>query len=111
MLESLSWFKVSGQLLSPTGWYGYEDFIGDKTKRFTLFRILPKTDGSVKLVLTVQLFAALALMLGVIPQLMAFICFVTLISVHNRTPYVLNACDTIRRFLCFFLIFAASGQQ
>ena len=53
----------------------------------------------------------MCLTLGILPNLAAFICFVTLVSIHNRNIYVLSSGDTVYRFFCLFLIFAPSDAQ
>ena len=58
-----------------------------------------------------QLIAGLFLTVGLLPNLAALICFITLISIHNRNIYVLSSGDTVYRFFCLFLIFAPLNTQ
>jgi hypothetical protein len=110
--ETYSWLGVYKNLLSPEGWFGYDDYERTLKKfRFSLLNYLPVTSDSIKWVLGVQFVAGLFLTAGVLPQLAAFICFVTLVSLHNRNIYVLSSGDTVYRFFCLFLIFAPSGHQ
>ncbi len=110
--ETFSWLGTYKNLLSPEGWFGYDDFIKhQKTIRFSLLSYLPNHTYSILLLLVVQFGAGLLLALGIVPQLAALVCFITLTSLHNRNTYVLSAGDTVYRFFCLFLIFAPTGTQ
>ena len=110
--ETYSWLGTYKNLLSPGGWFGYDDFIKhQKAIRFSLLSYLPNHTYSILLLLGVQFVAGLLMALGIVPQLAAMVCFITLTSLHNRNPYVLSAGDTVYRFFCLFLIFAPTGTQ
>ena len=113
IIDSIWWWRLSPLLLHPQGWYGYEDYEQDKEKflNFSLLKYLPRTLGSVHLVILIQIVASFMVTLGIIPNIAALICFITLISIHNRNLYVVNSGDTVRRFLVLFLIFAPSSYQ
>ena len=57
--------------------------------------------------------AALALMLGVHARAAAVICWVLLVSLHNRQPLVISGSDLILRLLLFWALFLplASGSS
>lgn len=110
--ETYSWLGVYKNLLSPTGWFSFEDFEKHHAPlRFSLLTYLPTSDTSIRLLLFVQAIAALCLTLGVGAQVAAGVCFLTLVSLHNRNLFALNSCDTVHRYFCLFLLFAPSGQQ
>jgi uncharacterized membrane protein YphA (DoxX/SURF4 family) len=112
LIETLTWQGRNKQLLLPDGWFGYEDYkANDKEPRFSLLNYLPPTHTSVNLVFGLQLVAGVCLMLGIFSNLAAVVCFVTLVSIHNRNIYVLSSGDTVYRFFCLFLIFAPSDTQ
>ncbi len=112
LLETSGWLRTYRILLSPDGWFGQEDYQKyGRPKRFSLLSYLPPTTRSVEIVLGLQVVAALCLTLGIFPQVAALVCFVTLVSIHNRNLYALNSGDTVGRFFCLFLIFAPSGSQ
>ena len=108
--DTWKWIEDHEFFLCPKGALGWEDYeLGFRKHRFSLLNYLPATSRSVLLVLGLQGVAALALLVGWLPQLSAFILFVTLTSIHHRNVYAINSGDTVRRFFCLFLIFAPSG--
>lgn len=111
--DSIFWWKLSRLLLSPDGWYGYEDYAADKKKYFyfSTLKFMPRNLGSVHALILIQLVASIFILLGIYPNYAALVCFITLVSIHNRNLYVLNSGDTVRRFLILFLIIAPSGGQ
>lgn len=112
LLETHGWLHTYHTLLSPSGWFGYEDYQKNgRPIRFSLLNYLPPTTRSVEILLGLQIAAALCLTLGIFPQMAALVCFITLVSIHNRNMYALNSGDTVCRFFCLFLIFAPSGSQ
>ncbi|QJW90118.1 HTTM domain-containing protein [Spirosoma taeanense] len=112
LTETRNWLSVYKPLLSVDGWFGYPEYASAlKPFRFSLLNYLPATNKSVELVLLLQFIAGLCLMVGVFPQLAALLCFVTLVSIHNRNIYVLSSGDALYRFFCLLLIFAPSDTQ
>ncbi|MEM9410038.1 MAG: HTTM domain-containing protein [Planctomycetota bacterium] len=78
-------------------------------KRFNLFNLLPKTDSSVYWVLCLNGVSGFTLAAGCCTQISAFICFVTLVSIHHRNPAILHGGDTLMRAMSFLLIFSPAG--
>ncbi len=112
LLETWSWRKVYPQLLGPQGWFDLDSYLRHLSPtRMTLLQYLPATLRPVEMLLLLQALAGSCLVLGLAPNFAAGICFVTLVSLHNRNPYVLNSGDTVCRFFCLFLLFAPSGTQ
>ena len=112
LTETRNWLSVYKTLLSPDGWFGYEDYAETQRKvRFSLLNYLPATNRSVELILALQFVAAFCLTIGILPQVAALVCFITLVSIHNRNLYVLSSGDALYRFFCLFLIFAPSETQ
>ena len=111
--DTLSWSGLSGLLISPDGWYAYKDYQEDKEKYFyfSVFKYLPRTYTSVRLIIWVQMLASVMILLGIWPNIFALLAFITLNSIHNRNLYVLNSGDTVRRFLLLYLVFAPSAYQ
>lgn len=110
LIETLTWQGRNKQLLLPDGWFGYEDYQAH-LHRFSLLNYLPPTRTSLHWVFGIQLVAGICLTLGVFSNLAALVCFVTLVSIHNRNIYVLSSGDTVYRFFCLFLVFAPFDTQ
>ena len=92
IVDSIYWWRLAPVLLSPGGWYGYQDYHEDKEKYlyFSLLKYLPKSLASVRALLALQMLMAVLMLLGIYANLSAAICFITLVSLHNRNLYVLN---------------------
>ncbi len=110
LIETLAWQGQNKQLLQPNGWFGYEDY-NAHLHRFSLLNYLPPTTASLNWIFGLQLVAGICLMLGIFSNFAAFVCFVTLVSIHNRNIYVLSSGDTVYRFFCLFLVFAPFDTQ
>jgi uncharacterized membrane protein YphA (DoxX/SURF4 family) len=112
LIETWVWQGKNKILLQPEGWFGYDDYKRNKKDlRFSLLNYLPPTTASLNLIFGIQFMAGLCLTLGILPNLAAFVCFVTLVSIHNRNIYVLSSGDTVYRFFCLFLIFSPFDAQ
>ncbi|GAB2576088.1 HTTM domain-containing protein [Spirosoma areae] len=112
LTETRNWLSIYKTLLSPDGWFGYEDYTKNlRPLRFSLLNYMPATNRSVERIFLIQAIAGVCLTLGVLPQLAALVCFITLVSIHNRNLYVLSSGDSIYRYFCLFLIFAPSATQ
>ncbi|NBB18755.1 HTTM domain-containing protein [Runella sp. CRIBMP] len=112
LIETWVWQGKNKILLQPTGWFGYDDYKKNKKDlRFSLLNYLSPTTASLNLIFGIQFIAGLCLALGIFPNLAAFVCFVTLVSIHNRNIYVLSSGDTVYRFFCLFLIFSPSDAE
>lgn len=111
LLGTWSWQKKNKKLLLPDGWFGYEDYKATQS-RFSLLNYLPATKNSLNLIFGIQLVAGICLtFLGIFANIATFVCFATLVSIHNRNIYALSSGDTVYLYLCLFLIFAPSDTQ
>ncbi|MFT5886322.1 MAG: putative membrane protein YphA (DoxX/SURF4 family) [Arcticibacterium sp.] len=110
IVETLVWQGGNKKLISHDGWFGTDQYQKSR-HRFSLLNYLPKTKYSLNAIFAVQLIAALFLLVGFGPNIAALVCFITLVSVHNRNIYVLSSGDTVYRFFCLFLIFAPLNTQ
>ncbi|MGF7218946.1 hypothetical protein GGR92_005125 [Spirosoma lacussanchae] len=112
LTETRNWLSVYKLLLSPDGWFGYDEYITlQQPARFSLLNYMPPSTRSVEVLLGVQTIAGFCLTVGIQPQLAALICFITLVSIHNRNMYVLSSGDALYRFFCLFLVFAPTQTQ
>ena len=111
---------VHGLLLWPHAslWYGPQGFLPYKQyfqiygrSRFTIFRFLPDSDLTAKVVLAVFITAAVSLSLGILTTVSASLTFVLLVSIHNRNPAVLHGGDDVLRVMVFLLIFSSAGAD
>jgi len=110
--EAWQWYFSNQNFVSANGFFDIETFKKTKAQsHFTLLNFLPKNDGSVKLIIGLQATFAVFMILGIFPQLAAFFCFLATVSLINRNPEIFDASDHIRRFFCFFMIFANTGSQ
>ena len=109
-----------GLLLWPHAslWYGPLGFLPYKQycqiygrSRFTVFRFLPDSDLTAKVVLAVFITAAVSLSLGILTTVSASLTFVLLVSIHNRNPAVLHGGDDVLRVMAFLLIFSSAGAE
>jgi len=111
-IDTLMWIKDRRWLLYVDGWFAYEDFkVGFSKHRLSLLKYLPPNNRSVNLLLYGQLVLSMFLILGLFSQLAAFLCYITMLSIHSRNPYSCNSGDIILRFFCVFLSLVPSGQQ
>ena len=62
-------------------------------------------DAFVLLLLTGTLIAAILLIVGLRPRLMAFALWVLVVSLHNRAPMLLNSGDTYLRLMLLWSVF------
>jgi len=111
-IDTLGWIKDRKFLLYVDGWFAYDDFkLGFSKHRLSLLNYLPPTNRSVNVLLYGQLVMSIFLILGIFSQLTAFLCYITMLSIHSRNPYSCNSGDVILRFFCVFLSLVPSGLQ
>jgi hypothetical protein len=111
---------IHGLLLWPHAslWYGPQGFLPYKRyvqiygrTRFSVFRFLPDSDLTAKLVLGLFIATAALLSLGALTTLSASLTFLLLVSIHNRNPAVLHGGDDVLRVMAFLLIFSSAGTD
>jgi uncharacterized membrane protein YphA (DoxX/SURF4 family) len=109
-----------GLLLWPHAnlWYGPQGYLPYKQycqiygrSRFSVFRFLPDSDLTVKVVLAVFIAAGVSLSVGLLTTFNAVLTFVLLVSIHNRNPAVLHGGDDVLRVMAFLLIFSSAGAE
>jgi predicted DCC family thiol-disulfide oxidoreductase YuxK len=101
--DLIMWFGQKGALTPATaklvsGGLGY-----------SLFALLPATDGAVWFLFIVGCLASFTLMIGLFTRISAIVLYLTLISFSHRDPVVLNSGDSFLRIASFFTIFSQAG--
>ncbi len=103
-LDVLTWFGESGVLSIVTGG---RILAGP---RLNLLQVLPAGDAWTLGVFALSVLAAVGLTLGAMTRTSAALVFVGLVSLHHRTPLILNGGDTLLRVVTFLLIFSPAGR-
>jgi predicted DCC family thiol-disulfide oxidoreductase YuxK len=96
-------------------WFGVHAAISFQTAPavggggFTLFRWLPQSDAAVWSIYWLTCLSAATLACGFLTRLSAVVVFVTLTTLQQRNPLILNSGDTFLRIVSFFLMFSQAG--
>jgi predicted DCC family thiol-disulfide oxidoreductase YuxK len=97
-------------------WFGPRGALPLETARivsggagFSLFRLLPPTDGSVWFLFAVVCVSAFTLMIGLFSRVSAIVLFLTMVSFNHRDAVILNSGDSFLRIVTFFTIFSQCG--
>ena len=72
---------------------------------------LPQKDYAPVIVLGALTLAAILLLLGLWSRLQALICFVLLVSLHNRNPMIMDSEDAVFRVFGFLLLWMPLGNR
>jgi hypothetical protein len=99
-------------MFGPDGVLNHRIWMRDFSKRmFSVFRFLPGTMGSVRLVLTLHIIAAFGILLGIVTPVCAVLAFFTLLSLQHRNPFILNSGDVALRLMCFCFMFVPQADN
>ncbi len=97
-------------------WYGPHAVVSQscisahfKLPVFSLLFFLPPNLQSMQFIFIGLLLASIALALGYRAKLAAVICFLCLLTIYHRNPFLLHSGDTYLRQQIFWLIFAPAG--
>ena len=78
--------------------------------RFNVLAWLPNRPVVVEAFFAAALIAAVCLTIGLLTRLSAAVVWVCLLSLHYRTPIILNSGDAFLRLAAFYLILSAAGS-
>lgn len=96
--------------LGPQGLLNHERFEKRSAYAFSLFRYLPATMWTAYAVLGLHVIALILMILGLFTTFSIILVYLTLGSIIHRNPAICNGGDNVSRIMCFYLIFASSGQ-
>src|SRR6185436_1448568 len=77
---------------------------------WSLFFVLPTTSFVVHVCFWLAVVYAVALLVGLLPRISAFLLFVLIVSFQNRCNMINDGQDTVMRLLGFFMIWLPSGH-
>ncbi|MBX9690695.1 MAG: HTTM domain-containing protein [Candidatus Obscuribacterales bacterium] len=100
--DFMTWFSVEGW---PQHFISKDIFVID------LFRVLPQTAESSRLLYSILMGSALCLGLGLFTRLSSFLVWLSLVSLTNHYPYGCGGQDALREICAFFLIFSPAGKR
>ena len=99
-------------------WLGPKAIVSQQTVQyfsvqitFNLLNLLPASDQSVYLILTLVVIASLCMISGFLSRIACFFIFLCLLSFYHRDPLIMNSGDTYMRQTMFWMIFTASGMS
>jgi len=111
VIDAVETARAAPVTLSPRGVFDYPTYRSSRFgRRWSLFRHLPPTEASVRVVVGLYLGAAVCVLVGLVTPLATAVAWVCLISIHARDPFVINAGSQAIRLLVFLLIFSRAGQ-
>lgn len=77
---------------------------------FSLLSLAPNNDAFLTGFVVLFCLAAICLTLGFHTRLAAIFCFLSMVTLYHRNPFLFNSGDSYVRVTLFWLIFAASGN-
>lgn len=96
------WFGIGNNALVPL----QDSFTFYKNFRINIYKWLSPTEFSAWLVLATYIVTSFFVMIGFKTRISTIICFVLMVSMHNRNYTILNSGDTLMRCMLFLMMFA-----
>lgn len=102
--DIFTWFGSKGtvSLASVHAWSAVDGF--------NLFLLMPNNDNWVLAIFVIFSLAAICLTIGFKTKLATILCWMCVLSMYHRNPFLFNSGDTYVRVVLFWMIFAPTGK-